>query len=302
MNTEKLQIVCKDGYKLGATLFLPKNPLTAVIQINSASATPQGFYKNFAEYLSSKDSYAVLTFDYRGIGKSKPINGLKDFEVEYIHWATKDTAAVTDYLSERFVGLPLFYFGHSFGGQTIGLIPNLKKVSGLVTVGTSSGYVKNMKKLYRAKSFLFFEVVRPTSNAIFGYSRLKSIGIMEDLPKNLINSWRNWCNVPDYFFDPKHYSEIAEISNFKNFEVPIDVLIASDDEICTPKNVENFWKHVASTKTITVQYIDPSEYGKKEIGHFGFFRKIFNKTLWPIGLDKLQKQITNEKSRNNSVI
>lgn len=292
MKIETLEIDCEDDYKLGANLFLPISSPRAVLQLNSATATPQSYYSNFAKYLVDQRQFAVLTFDYRGIGASKPASGLKGFKVEYTDWATLDMAAVSSFLNKRFPTIPLLQFGHSVGGQMMGLVPNIGLSKGLVTVGSAAGSTKNTVLGQKIQSTFFFEIVRPVSNLLFGYGRLKAIGLMEDLPKNLLNTWRNWCSVSDYFFDPKYYGEIKEIDGYKDFKIPIEIIVATDDRIATKSNVENFWKHAKSTKGINVSYLNPSDYGGNEIGHFGFFRRKFETTLWPLALDKLEKMTT----------
>ena len=59
-----------DGYLLGATLFLPRGAKRHAVLISSATAVPRKIYKSFAGYLARR-GYAVLTYDYRGIGDSR---------------------------------------------------------------------------------------------------------------------------------------------------------------------------------------------------------------------------------------
>lgn len=176
----------------------------------------------------------------------------------------------------------------------IGLLPCLDEVKGLVTVGSTAGYVKNMRKSYQLKSWFFFEIVRPITIAFYGYGKFKFLGIMEDLPKNLINTWRDWCKVSDYFFDPVFYDTIEGIEGYKNLDIPIHILIATDDEIATKANVDNFWKHTVNKKETTFEYLSPSAYGHKSIGHFGFFKKEMKETLWPIALERIKNLLPHE--------
>ena len=108
------------------------------------------------------------------------------------------------------------------------------------------------------------------------------LGMMEDIPKNIYNDWRQWCSVPEYFFHPKYSKKIEGISGFKNLNFPIEVFTAIDDEIATRKNIHSFWKNVSSTFHINFQWLDPKDYGIQSIGHFDLFRKKNKKTLWPL--------------------
>jgi predicted alpha/beta hydrolase len=294
MKIKDLKIKCKDNYVLGARLFLPDGEPKAIVQFNSATATPQRFYQKFAEYLVKDGGLAVLTFDYRGIGLSKPAAGLKGFKVAYIEWATKDITDVSDYLLNRFSTIPLLQFGHSVGGQVIGLLSNINKSIGVIAISSAAGSTRHMPIRQQLKSHYFFEIVRPISHLLFGYSKLKKLGIMEDLPKDLVNTWRDWCSVSDYFFDQKYYDEIKAIDAYKNLTIPVEILVPTDDEIATETNVINFWKHAYSSQGISISYLSPADFGTSGIGHFGFFRKNFENTLWPLALQKITKMLKNE--------
>src|SRR3984893_6808542 len=60
----------KDGYLLGASLFLPRGAKRHAVLINSATAVPRKIYRGFAGYLARRGC-AVLTYDYRGTGDSR---------------------------------------------------------------------------------------------------------------------------------------------------------------------------------------------------------------------------------------
>src|SRR3954467_1593181 len=68
-----LRIRALDGFELVATLYRPgrrEDRETAVL-INSATAVKRGYYDPFARYLAG-EGLTVLTYDYRGIGGSRP--------------------------------------------------------------------------------------------------------------------------------------------------------------------------------------------------------------------------------------
>ena len=68
---DDITIPAVDGYLLGATLFLPRCAKRHAVLINSATAVPRKIYRHFAAYLAHRGC-AVLTYDYRGIGGSRP--------------------------------------------------------------------------------------------------------------------------------------------------------------------------------------------------------------------------------------
>ncbi|MEC8428943.1 MAG: CocE/NonD family hydrolase, partial [Pseudomonadota bacterium] len=62
-------IITNDGLSLSATIYSPKENAKAGVIINSATAVKQSYYQDFASFLAS-NGYLVVTYDYRGIGKS----------------------------------------------------------------------------------------------------------------------------------------------------------------------------------------------------------------------------------------
>ena len=68
---DEITVPASDGYLLAATLFLPRRAKTHAVLINSAAAVPRKIYRGFAGYLAQQGC-AVLTYDYRGTGDSRP--------------------------------------------------------------------------------------------------------------------------------------------------------------------------------------------------------------------------------------
>jgi len=69
---DDITVPAADGYKLGATLFLPRGTRRHAALISSATAVPRKIYRGFAGYLARR-GFAVLTYDYRGIGGSRGV-------------------------------------------------------------------------------------------------------------------------------------------------------------------------------------------------------------------------------------
>jgi predicted alpha/beta hydrolase len=138
-----------DGYALGATLFLPRGAKQHAVLINSATAVPRRIYRKFAGHLARR-GFAVLTYDYRGIGDSRHrvIEGyirpksLVGFKATMADWAALDITAAVSWMRERYHHLPLTYVGHSFGGQALGLLANNTDVKRALLVAAQAGYWK----------------------------------------------------------------------------------------------------------------------------------------------------------------
>ncbi len=64
-------IPARDGYPLGATLHLPCQVPFGLVLVHAATAVPARYYAPFAAALAGR-GLAALTYDYRGIGASRP--------------------------------------------------------------------------------------------------------------------------------------------------------------------------------------------------------------------------------------
>ncbi|MES2520170.1 MAG: alpha/beta fold hydrolase [Bacteroidota bacterium] len=290
MNQSKITIKCEDGVALAAILLVPNNQAKAVVQIHSATATPKEYYLGFAKFLVDND-FIVCIFDYRGVCESMPEGGLRGCKYDYMMWGQLDMPAVLDFLENQFPDLPKLIMGHSVGGQMIGLMPNHHKIKGMVTYATSVGYWGFMPLGYRIQTLFFFHIFTPISNLLFGYVAAKKLGLMEDLPKQITLDWRNWCSVPEYYFNEKYYADTAQKGFYKELTFPIQVYWTTDDPISNSRSIPMFWQYIRSSVGIKIDCITPQEIGEKEIGHFGFFRKKFKQNLWMRALSDLENFI-----------
>ncbi|MBV9560656.1 MAG: alpha/beta fold hydrolase [Bradyrhizobium sp.] len=271
-----------DGYKLAATLFLPRGPKRHAVLINSATATPRKIYRGFAGYLARRGS-AVLTYDYRGIGGSRQrtLEGydqprsLSGFEASMADWAALDATAAVNWMRERYQSLPLNYVGHSFGGQALGLLPNNAEVSRALLVAAQAGYWRLMTAPERYRVFILLNLVGTPLTRALGYAPGWT-GIGEDLPKGVFLQWTHWVNSPGYLFDD---TTLAGRGNFSNFKGAMRALCLADDPWATRCAVELMCAGYSAIRPEVVT-IAPGDVGAARLGHFGFFRAEHRETLW----------------------
>jgi predicted alpha/beta hydrolase len=253
----------------------PAAPVGSVV-VPSAMGVAQNFYSRFAEWLAAQ-GYTVTTFDYRGIGLSAPAS-LRRFPVSLIDWAREDCAAVIDFAKARHPNLPLYWVGHSLGGQLIGLIPNRDRIDRVITVACGSGYWReNAWRTKRMVWWLWYVAV-PLSIRTLGYfpgKRLRKVG---NLPAGVMEQWRRWCLSPEYLVS----AEGEEVrAAYASVRTPMLSLSFTDDEMMSAASIRSLHKLYTSAP-IEYRRIAPGEIGVPHIGHFGFFRSQFERTLWPV--------------------
>jgi predicted alpha/beta hydrolase len=272
----------KDGYLLGASLFLPRGAKRHAVLINSATAVPRKIYRGFAGYLARRGC-AVLTYDYRGTGDSrqKAVVGynqpksLDGFKASMSDWAALDVTAAVAWMRERYKALPLNYVGHSFGGQALGLLPDNAEVSRALLIAAQAAYWKLMASPERYRVYAYLNYVGIPLTKLLGYAPGWS-GIGEDLPKEVFLQWARWVMSERYMFtDPN----LPGLTNFANYKGAMRALCLSDDPWATRPAVELLCSGFTAIKPEIIT-VTPADAGAAKIGHFGFFRPEHRDTLW----------------------
>jgi hypothetical protein len=85
-----------------------------VVIINAATSVRCRHYSRFADYLFAND-FDVITYDYRGIGESRPAS-LKGLKASWSDWGALDFEAMLKRAQREFPNQPIDVVGHSFGG------------------------------------------------------------------------------------------------------------------------------------------------------------------------------------------
>jgi predicted alpha/beta hydrolase len=276
-------ITMPGGTALVMSTFRSSEAPKAAVIIPSAMGVAQQFYTQFAQWLAGQ-GYHVTTFDYRGIGLSAPPS-LRGFPVNIFDWA-EDCAAVVDAVKAQLPDAPLHWIGHSLGGQLLGLIPNRERIDRVVTVATGSGYW--LENAWRTKSivwWLWFFVV-PIALRVAGYfpgKRLRKVG---NLPRGVMAQWRRWCLSREYVVG----AEGEQVRKaYASVRMPMLSLSFTDDEMMSARGIRSL-HGLYTNAPVEYRRISPPDVGAKRIGHFGFFRPQFERTLWPLVPQWLMEQ------------
>jgi predicted alpha/beta hydrolase len=279
---DDITLPAADGYKLGATLFLPRGAKSHAVLINWATAVPRKIYRGFAGYLAHRGC-AVLTYDYRGIGNSrqKALEGynqprsLAGFKGSMSDWAALDVTAAVNWMRERYHQLPLGYVGHSFGGQALGLLSNNTEISRAMLIASQAGYWRLMASPERYRVYALLNFVGLPLTRLLGYAPAW-MGLGEDLPKGVFEQWVHWVMSERYLFtEPK----LPGLTNFAKYRGALRALCISDDPWATRPAVEMLCAGFISIKP-EILTVTPADVGATKIGHFGFFRPEHRDTLW----------------------
>lgn len=270
---DDIKLQAADGFTLAATLFLPRRARRKqAILINSATAVPRRIYKGFASYLAGRGA-AVLTYDYRGIGGSRP-KSLKGFQATMSDWARLDATAAIDWMRTRYKEHPLNVVGHSFGGQAVGLAPNNTEIQRTLFIAAPAAHWRKFASPERYRVYAMLRLGQPLVRMI-GYVPGR-LGIGEDMPKGVFLQWASWVMNPRYFFTDE---TLEGLGNFEKYRGELRAFCITDDMWATRSAVESLCSGFTSIEPQIVD-IAPKDNNAGQIGHFGFFRPQHRTTLW----------------------
>jgi predicted alpha/beta hydrolase len=267
-------VATPNGFKLQANFFHPQNEMRASVLIVPAMGVKQTFYAPLAAWLAEQ-GYLAVTFDYSGIGLSGS-GALRKLDVDILGWALNDCVAMLDAVVAAAPEVPLYWIGHSLGGQVLGLLPDRSRIARAVTIAVGSGYWRENSASTKWKAAYLWYVVVPLVTRLCGYfpgKRLRKVG---DLPRGVIEQWRRWCLDPDYLVGAEGEMMRAQ---FAAVETPITSLSFVDDEMMSVRNTESLHSFYVNAPR-RMKRIAPQEIGATRIGHFGFFKSQFKDSLW----------------------
>jgi predicted alpha/beta hydrolase len=269
-----------DGYRLAATSFTPAGEPRGVALINSATAVPRRIYRGFAAYLTER-GLAALTYDYRGIGGSRPAS-LRGFSARMRDWASLDATAALAHARRAYPRVPLVAVGHSFGGHAIGLVPNNSEIARALLVASQAGYWRLFASPERYRVYLIMRCIGTPIAKILGYVPGR-LGLGVDMPGGVFLEWADWVTRRRYFFDDP---TLAELANFPRYRGPLTAIGLADDPWATPEAIAVLLAGFTGTQP-EFRLVHPADIGVAKIGHFGFFRPNHRETLWRPAADWL---------------
>ena len=274
---EVLTLTSDEGVTLAARWYGGGEKPKGAVLIGGAMGVRQDYYQRFAEWLAAQ-GYAVMTFDYRGMGDSRRdahARSLRGFEADLFAWV-RDYDTAIDALRERAPGVPLYLIGHSLGAQLPGMLRNREHIAGLLSVAAGSGYWRDNAPPLKRMVLYFWHLLVPIATRLYGYfpgKRLRKVG---DLPRGVILQWRRWCLDPRYHVGAEGEPVRAQ---FEQVRFPVVALAITDDEMMTERGTRVLVDCYANAPR-RIERIAPGDVAATRIGHFGFFRDQFQSSLW----------------------
>jgi predicted alpha/beta hydrolase len=282
-NSRPITVTTTDQFSLYGTLFEPAASNQRFVLINSAMAVKRAFYAKYAAYLAGR-GFTVLTYDYRGIGESRPAS-LRGFKAQLWQWGALDFAAVVQWIRAQYPDDKLLAVGHSMGGQVLGLTPESQHITAFLGVTVTSAYWKWWTGFPRWRLFFLMHIWIPKLILLLGYVPGRA-ALGEDLPAGIAWDWARGGRSPQYIYDLYGHTEH---DYFGQFTAPFLAYSFSDDSYAPRAAVESMLSFYPNAP-IVHKHLKPSDVGAPSIGHFGFFRSKMEATLWAESTEWLTQQ------------
>lgn len=261
-----------------------------LVIINAATSVACRYYFRFADFLF-RNGFDVVTYDYRGIGASRPTS-LRGFQASWVTWGDLDFQAVLRHATAERPGQPIDVVAHSVGGFVMGLAPLNHLIRRVFTVGAQIAYWRDFAPRSRLKMVTKWQFVMPFLTTLLGYFPGRALGWLEDTPRGVV---RDWCTHMRRYEGLVRSGAASEsiperqalVERCSGVIAPILAVSVTDDEFGTIAAIERLLGYFRSSSAIHLR-ISPESIAQSEIGHFAFFHSRFENSLWKLPLDWLQ--------------
>lgn len=278
---EPLTITCADGVAISGHFWRPAGPTLAVVIVNSATGVLSSYYHRYAAFLADH-GLSALTYDYRGIGASRP-QRLRGCGHRWSDWGEFDFAAVLDEAGRREPGRPILVVGHSIGGFLPGMAPNADRIDRMVTVGAQFAWWGDYAPESRVSFLLKWHLAVPVLTSVFGYFPGRWLGWLEDLPAGVALEWAFRRRHAEANVRRELRPRMRE--RFARVTAPITAISVSDDPFGTARAVSRALDYYVGAPRQLVE-LRPSDLRVDSIGHFGLFHDR-HQAFWRRTLDWL---------------
>jgi len=250
-----------------------------VVVVAPATSVRARYYVRFAQYLQGQGC-TVITFDYRGIGASRPPS-LRRFDASWFEWGAQDLEAVLRHGAEAFPERDLMAVGHSIGGVLIGLAPSATALQRVFTVGAQYAHWRDYAAGHRLRMLVRWHVLMPAVTALWGYFPGRALGIMEDTPRGVVRDWaRSHARLERA--SCRHLGADALQQRYDGVRAQLLALSIADDPFGTVPAIERALAYFRQAQVRHLR-LDPAAQGGDAIGHFAYFHSRYEQALWPLG-------------------
>lgn len=274
MLTTPIDVGCDDGIVLKGHRWRAARPdPEGIVVINPATGVKANYYHHYARFLSAH-GFEVITFDYRGIGLSRP-ERLARCGWDWRHWGERDVEAALELALTS--GLPVSIVGHSIGGVLPGYAPSAAKVVRILTMGAQYAWWRDYPVERRRRMFLKWHVLMPVLTAMAGYFPGRRLNWLEDLPDGVAYQWGCCGRELEARLAPAMRAAI--LACFASIRAPILAIGITDDPFGTGPAISRAHGYYSGAQ-LTKVMLAPEDLAMESIGHFDLFHARHAAGFW----------------------
>lgn len=271
-----VEFVCEDKVALRGHIWPhARGEKAGTVIVNAATGVVARYYHRYAAFLAAH-GFDVITYDYRGIGASRPAS-LRRCGYRWRDWGERDFEAVLQLAGRVDVGAPLMVVGHSIGGFLPGLARSAPGIARMLTVGAQYAWWRDYACDRRWRLFLKWHVAMPALTALCGYFPGKRLGWLEDLPGGVANEWSFRRARMELSHPEAERNDV--VRRLAAVSAPILAVGLTDDELGTPQAIARALGYYAGAEAKQVLLL-PDDFDRREIGHFGLFHSRHVTDFW----------------------
>ncbi len=272
---DSLNLICRDGFRLAAQLWRPDGAERGAVIVSSATGVLARYYARYASFLNAQ-GFAVLTYDYRGIGGSRPAS-LRGMKVRWRDWGDQDFDAAVRWMRQRDPDGLLVAVGHSIGGFLPGFAEAAPQVDRFLSVGSQYAYWRDYAPAERLRMVAKWHLCMPLLTACCGYFPGRRLGWLEDLPAGVVREWAFRRARLEQSYPPAERDGVLQ--GFAAVRAPILAVSVSDDEYGTPSAIRRALGYYRNSQRQHVR-LEPVALGVARVGHFDLFREHHREVFW----------------------
>jgi predicted alpha/beta hydrolase len=272
---EPVRLVCADGTALAGHFWQGETAARGTVIVNPATGVLARYYHRYARFLAGH-GFAAITYDYRGIGLSRP-GRLRGSAIRWRDWGERDFAAVVAWARARDPRGFLGVVGHSIGGFLPGYAANAPAVDRMLTMGAQFAYWPDYARRARLAMLLRWHALMPALTLAAGYFPGRRLGWLEDLPAGVALEWAFRGPRVETSYPPADQAPL--LARFAAFRAPILAIGLTDDPFGTIAAIRRGLGYYRGAERVQVA-LRPAELGHDAIGHFGLFHSRHEAGFW----------------------